>query len=552
MSVLTPPLPQSKGYLAIVLDAHTPYIRPRRSLAQLYNDEYWLFDHILDSYFPLLDLLERLYAENVPYRLTISLSPTLLEMLDSSRMQERFDRYLEKKISLAVREADRCLFELELSELVDHYLSRLRYYREKFNFVYNRQIISAFAKLANDGCIELITTTATNAILPILYPYAALSRAQIETGINTFKRCFGFKPQGFWLPECAFNPGLEKLLIKSGLQYTYTTACENMGAIPHPGHGAISPLRNVDNFVFFPGDTESELEVWSAKSGYYNDFSYRNCFRDLSDEVPELDLSDFAPVGQDRPQTGFRYFSNGTSTSSKYYNLEQGRSMAQIHAKAFLSSRKRQIERLQNKLEHPPLITLTLNAEFFGCMWYEGYVWLEHIIRLAAADPEIISLVSSAQLLKYRDQFEFAIPNIGSWMDGGFGARWLNSGNDWLIIALSIASRHMYEMAKIGDKNPDMHQAVNQALRELMLAQSADWPLLLSSGQSIQTARRKLRNHLVAFNKLYEDCQNGRVDLESLRNLQERTPLFTDLNYRDFFTKGEFINYGRPQNLTAS
>ena len=108
-------------------------------------------------------------------------------------------------------------------------------------------------------------------------------------------------------------------------------------------------------------------------------------------------------------------------------------------------------------------------------------------------------------------------------MDGGFGARWLNSGNDWLIIALSLASRHMYEMVDMAKANASLDPAVNQALRELMLAQSADWPLLLSS---------------VAFNKLYEDCCQGRVDLESLRNLQKRTPLFADLNYKDFFCRG--------------
>ncbi len=548
MSSLLPPLKSSSGYLAIALNAHTPYIHHIKP--QLHNDDYWLFDHILDSYFPLLDMMERLYTEGVPYRLTLSLSPTLLEMLADPQIQERFDRYLEKKISLAVREADRCLFELELSELVDHYLTRLRYYRDKFNFVYNRQIIDAFAKLAKDGCLELITTGATSSILPILYPYGALGRAQIKVGIDTFYRHFGFKPQGFWLPECAFNPGLDKLLEENGLKYTYTTVCENVGAIPHPSLASVSPLRNLTNFVFFPGDTESELEVWSAKSGYYTDFSYRNGFRDLCDEVPDLDLSDFMPSSQEKPQTGFRYFSNGPAASSKYYNLEQGWSMAKIHAKAFISSRLRTIERLKSKLAHPPLLTLTLNTEFLGCLWYEGYVWLEHVIRLAAAQSEKISLASSGQLLQYSENFDFAIPNIGSWMDGGFGARWLNSGNDWLIIALSLASRHIYAMVDMAKNNADLEPAVNQALRELMLAQSADWPLLLSSGQNVQTARKKLRNNLVAFNKLYEDCCQGRVDLESLRNLQKRTPLFADLNYKDFFVEVKTV--AMEANNTAS
>ena len=94
--------------------------------------------------------------------------------------------------------------------------------------------------------------------------------------------------------------------------------------------------------------------MWSSKSGYYTDFSYRNGFRDLCDEVPDLDLSDFMPSSQEKPQTGFRYFSNGPAASSKYYNLEQGWSMAKVHARAFIGSRMRKIERLKTKLAHPP------------------------------------------------------------------------------------------------------------------------------------------------------------------------------------------------------
>ncbi len=527
------PTPKGPAYLSIILNAHTPYVRHPKN--KPCNDEYWLFDHILDSYLPLLDSLERLHAEGVPYRLTLSLSPTLLEMLDDPIIQERFDTYLENKINLGVREADRCLLELELSELIDHYLTSLRYYRDKFNFNYNRDLIGAFRNIAQKNCLELITTAASHALMPMLYPYGALGRAQIGVGRETFKRHIGLEPQGFWLPECAFNPGLERLLFEQGYHYTITTTCENLGAVPHPTCGVSSPLHTLEDFVFFPSDPQAELEVWSSKSGFFNDPAYRNSLRDLSDELPDLDLGDLQLPNQSRPSSGFRYYRNGSAASSSYYVLEQGRSRAKLHAQTFIENRLRQADRIVEGLPHPPIITLALNAEFLGSMWYEGHMWLEDVCRLVAENPEKLQLASPGQLTKYADDFAFAMPNSGTWLDGGFAARWLNCSNDWVISTLSVEARHFYQMVKLHGHDPRFLEPLNQALRELLLAQASDWPLLLSTGQYVNTARKKLRNHLVAFNKLYEDAQEGRVDLESLRNLEQRTSIFADLDYRQFF-----------------
>ncbi|HXE71687.1 MAG TPA: DUF1957 domain-containing protein, partial [Candidatus Nitrosotenuis sp.] len=92
----------SQGYLALVLHAHLPYVRhpdPERPM-----EEAWLHQALLECYLPLLEVWERLAAEGVPFRLTLSLSPTLLEMLDDPLLKERFRRYLESRLELAERE----------------------------------------------------------------------------------------------------------------------------------------------------------------------------------------------------------------------------------------------------------------------------------------------------------------------------------------------------------------------------------------------------------------------------------------------------------------
>ena len=523
----------SRPQLALVLNAHTPYIRHPRG--KWCNDEYWFYDHLLDSYLPLLDLLERLESEGLPYRLALSLSPTLLEMWADPTLQERFAQYLERKIQLAERERERCIFELELSELIDYYASRLQYYQDKYENLYKRQIIPAWSDLAKKGRLELLTTGATSALLPLLYPYTSLIRAQIKVGLETFARHLGFRPRGFWLPECAFKPGLEELLAEEGLEYTHTTPCQNVGSVPPSACGGIAPIRNANSFVFFPNDAETEIELWSARSGYYTDFAYRNATRDLSDEWPQLDLGDFQLPDQERPATGFRYFHNGPAPENEYYNLEEGRELARLHAKVFWSNRQRQLARRPWPVEAPPLITTALNCEFLGGLWYEGFIWLEEVFRLAAAPQAPLELITPSQYLEYRESLPLAVPNSGSWLDGSFGARWLNCGNDWVASVTALAANRLDKMADLEDPDPLMVDNTNQALRELMLAQACDWPLLLSTGQHAQTARKKLRNHLVAFHKLYEDFSQGRVDPESLRNLRQRTPIFAHLDYRPIF-----------------
>jgi 1,4-alpha-glucan branching enzyme len=64
-----------KGYLAIILHAHLPYVRHPEF--ELSLEERWLYEAITEAYIPLLLLLERLVEEGVDFRLTLSLTPTL-------------------------------------------------------------------------------------------------------------------------------------------------------------------------------------------------------------------------------------------------------------------------------------------------------------------------------------------------------------------------------------------------------------------------------------------------------------------------------------------
>ena len=65
----------AKGYLCLVLHAHLPYVRHPEH--ENFLEERWLYEAITETYIPLIQVFDRLLEDNVQFRLTMTLSPTL-------------------------------------------------------------------------------------------------------------------------------------------------------------------------------------------------------------------------------------------------------------------------------------------------------------------------------------------------------------------------------------------------------------------------------------------------------------------------------------------
>src|SRR5271154_1983113 len=93
------------GYLAFVLHAHLPFVRHPEHARHL--EERWLYEALIECYLPLLDAFDRLANENVPFALTMSLTPPLAAMLKDELLRERFEAHLARVEQLAEREMKR-------------------------------------------------------------------------------------------------------------------------------------------------------------------------------------------------------------------------------------------------------------------------------------------------------------------------------------------------------------------------------------------------------------------------------------------------------------
>ncbi|MGE5554610.1 MAG: glycoside hydrolase family 57 protein [Betaproteobacteria bacterium] len=525
----------AKGYLAIVLHSHLPYVRHPEY--NYFLEENWYFEALTETYLPLLDMFQRLLNDGVPFRLTVGLTPTLLAMFSDPFLSERYVHHLDNLLELAGKEVERTRWQPEFHRLARMYQNRFGRARYLFDQVYHRNLVEAFARLERSGQIELITSAATHGYLPLLDYNPAAVRAQIKIGVEEHKRHFGRQPAGFWLPECAFLPGHDAYLAECGVRYFLTDAHGLYFATPRPRYANFAPVFTPNGVAAFGRDLESSKQVWSATEGYPGDYEYRDFYRDIGFDL-DLDYlrPHLTPEGQ-RIHTGFKYY-RITGPSLEYkepYDPDRAREKAALHAGNFMFNREKQVEYLASFMDRKPVIVAPYDAELFGHWWFEGPLWLEFLLRKIAYDQETIKTVTLSDYLAEYPRNQVAMPAQSSWGWKGYHEVWLNGANDWTYRHLHKAAERLAELVeRFPEPDPWQQRALRQAARELLLAQASDWSFIMKTGTTVQYAVRRFKDHLGRFTRLYEDLLAGRLDEGWLSEVEGRDNLFPDLDVKVF------------------
>ena len=260
-----------KGYVSFVLHAHLPFIHHPED--NTYLEEQWLYEAISECYLPLLINFTKLVEEHVDFRITMSMTPPLLNMLDNKLLQERYIDYLEKHIELSEKEVERTTYDERVNHLSHYYLDRYTNDLHLFRDVYHCNLIEAFKHFQDIGVLEIITCGATHGYFPILYVTEQTIKAQIAVGVQTYEKYFGRKPRGIWLPECGYVPEADKYLKEFGIEYIITESHGILYADPAPVYGTFAPIVSPQGVIAFGRDIESSRQVWSSINGYPGDFN---------------------------------------------------------------------------------------------------------------------------------------------------------------------------------------------------------------------------------------------------------------------------------------
>ena len=180
-----------------------------------------------------------------------------------------------------------------------------------------------------------------------------------------------------------------------------------------------------------------------------------------------------------------------------------------------------------------PIIVSPYDAELYGHWWYEGPQWLEFLFRKIAFDQNEISLITPSEYLDENPRNQVITPSMSSWGWKGYSEMWLQGSNDWIYRHLHVASDKMTELARqYTDCNGLHKRALNQALRELLLAQSSDWAFIMGTGTHITYAVQRTKDHILRFNRLYEDIKSNSIDEGWLADIEYKDNIFPGIDYK--------------------
>jgi 1,4-alpha-glucan branching enzyme len=523
-----------RGHLVLFLHAHLPYVRHPGDMNALAED--WFYEAVTETYIPLLSLAEGWLRDHVPARLTLSLSPPLLEMLRDDLLVKRYIRRLHMLLDLAESEVCRTANDERFRLTAEINLERLEHARVKFETRYSADLVAAFKALQDCGMLEIVTSCATHAFLPCFD--MSYARAQIRLGAKCYEAHFGDRPAGMWLPECGFVPGVDRLLADEGITYVIVDSHALEFADPLPVFGTYSPIVCPSGVFAFPRDLESSAQVWSAESGYPGDARYQEFYRDVGHDLDGPSIAGFVLPDGGRRNVGLKYHRvTGRDVplhEKQPYHRGQALEAANEHAGHFVLARRARIAQLRTVSTRPPVIVAPYDAELFGHWWFEGPEFLDLVVRRSARDQADYRLSSPMDVVDSGLDFQVAMPAASSWGASGYSATWLNRKNDWIWPHLHRATDEMAIIARERPRAEGLERrALNQLARELLLASSSDWPFMITMGTTAEYGESRLRTHISRFNRLLDEIRTRTIDPERLARIEACDNIFRDLNYRD-------------------
>ncbi|MDD3181087.1 MAG: DUF1957 domain-containing protein [Opitutaceae bacterium] len=511
-------------HLVLLLHAHLPDCRRPDEPDSL--EETWFFGALMESYLPIARMLERLEREGIAVRLTLSLSPTLICMLQDPALRDRFRRRLAATEQLARRDAREA--QCQLRHVAEWHAGFFQEIGRFFDQQCGGDLLRFFGQQHAAGRLELATTAATHAFLPAHQAHPARVRAQIGVGLDVFFKAFGFRPDFFWLPECGYYPGLDDILASFGVR---AFALESHGitrARPPPSSGR-TPIRCPSGILALGRDTELSRLVWSAPGGYPGHPDYREFHRDRIHTVDEAALTACLGGTARRLPTGLKYWRvTGPHQEKAWYDPAAAAGRACEHAKDFL-------QRLGAAPEGHGIWFVPFDAELFGHWWFEGPIWLEELFRLLPHEPRIAAETVTPAV--EASTAHVGRPAPSSWGEAGDYSYWINSDTAWLYPQLDETARRFEALlARFGHEAPAglAGRTLRQASRTLLLAQASDWPFLIRAGTAREAAVAQVGGLLSRCARLCDELEAGAPTEATLRRCESLDRAFPSLDLRHF------------------
>ena len=257
-----------------------------------------------------------------------------------------------------------------------------------------------------------------------------------------------------------------------------------------------------------------------------------------------------------RINTGIKYWRiTGNTEYKEAYRPDWAREKAARHAGDFMFNREKQIEHLASHMDRKPIVVAPYDAELFGHWWFEGPMWIEFLARKIFYDQNTIKMITPSEYLSEYPTNQMVLPSQSSWGYKGYNEFWLEGSNDWVYRHLHIAEERMAELCeKFGlylKKSPKniIRRALNQAARELVLAESSDWPFIMKTGTMVPYANKRVTQHINRFTRIYDDLMNNNtIDPDWLAEVEWRDNIFQEMDCANYYMAKKIVKKDTETN----
>ena len=535
--------PPEKGCWALVLHQHLPFVRHPEYDVSL--EEQWFFEAVASVYTQLLHMLWRLERDKVDFRLTVSLTPPLLSMMQDPLLKTRAARHIDECLALAWREAEGS-FGKPWHDAAWQTVRRFRAAKEVFE-AYSGDLTRGYRDFQDAGKLEVITCPATHMILPLFRHSPETVRAQVQTACRQYEKAFGRWPRGIWLSENAFTPGLDEALAAEGLKWFLLNDKAVLEGDTRPFFGASEPVITPAGLAAFPIDPQTRDRIWSREAGYPGHPNYKEWYRDLGYEADWDYLPVYFRTANVRRNTGIKYYRiTGKKVDlgdKAYYVPAWAEEAVYEQAGQFVFERGSQANHDREAGGGRTGCRVSAyDAELYGHWWEEGPAFLESVFRKMLYDQAEVRPVTPGEYLAEQPHHQKLVPNASSWGKGDYFQTWVEERayqpNVWVYRHLFRLCGRMSELATRRPDEPDplVRRALNQAARELFLAGASDWGFLISTGQATRYSELQIVRHLDRAKEMMRQAETGRIEEGYLALLEEADTIFPfeEMDYRVF------------------
>ncbi|MDR1445735.1 MAG: DUF1957 domain-containing protein [Treponema sp.] len=526
--------------ISLALNAQLPFISPlagsslKNHSAVEAGNMNWFFESLSETYIPLLGALGRLEQDHIPFRLGIVFSPLLCRLLEDREIISRYLDYTDRQIEFGEQELKRTEGQGGLHELVKFYHDWILEKRFAFVERYEQDILKTFRYYQKKGWIEFLASSATGAFLPFYTGYPEAIQAQMEVSLSNYRSLFGRHPQGFWLTDLGWSAGLDPYLRMYNTGYTIVESHALLFGNPPASRASFYPVRTPAGVLVMARD-------YFAGEDYRRQLQanvYRDNRADAGYELP-LDLvKDFLGPGDSRSVTGYKYWNQiGRFSPDGLYNPREADAQAHEDARVFLQRRIDALLSAAKQMEENPLCLCAFNADDFGRYWHEGPRFIEELFRAGAGHARFMT---PAEYLYKQEtsSMETSMPEFSSAGESGYAESWLDASNDWIYRHLARAVNRMTELAERFPNDTGLKErALNQAAREILLAQNADCSRMLHKEEHTDYARSHIESCLRNFTTIYEALGSNYISTEWLTAVERMHDVFPHINYRIFRRK---------------